>query len=72
MANVGTVDRGARFIAGLVLLVLALLPPAAPILADLGSWRWAVAAIGAVMIATAAIRFCPAYTLLGMNTCKRS
>lgn len=71
MTNVGTIDRGARFIAGLVLIALSLLPPSAPVLAGLGSWRWGIAAIGAVMILTAAIRFCPAYTLLGANTCER-
>lgn len=71
MTNIGTIDRGARFIAGLVLIALSLLPPSAPLFAGLGPWRWGVAAIGAIMIVTAAIRFCPAYTLLGMNTCAR-
>ncbi len=71
MTNVGTIDRASRFMAGLVLLAIVFLPPSTPILAGLGLWRWAVAVIGAVMIATAAMRFCPAYTLLGVNTCKR-
>lgn len=71
MTNVGTIDRGARLIVGLVAIALSLLPLSAPVLAGLGSWRWGVAGIGAIMILTAAIRFCPAYTLLGMNTCAR-
>lgn len=72
MANVGTVDRGARFLIGLVLIALSFLPPSAPVFADLGGWSWVLAAVGLVMVATAAVRFCPAYTLLGVNTCTRS
>jgi predicted membrane-bound dolichyl-phosphate-mannose-protein mannosyltransferase len=70
--NIGTVDRGTRFIAGLALISISFLPPSAPLLSDYGLWRWVAAAIGVVMIATAAMRFCPAYTLLGVNTCERS
>lgn len=71
MTNLGSIDRGARFLAGLVLIALSFLPPSAPALAGLGFWRWVIAAAGAVMIATAAMRFCPAYALLGVNTCPR-
>jgi hypothetical protein len=71
MTNVGSIDRGVRFLAGLVLIALSFLPPSAPVLASLGTWRWAFAAVGVVMLATAALRFCPAYTLLGMSTCPR-
>jgi predicted membrane-bound dolichyl-phosphate-mannose-protein mannosyltransferase len=71
MANVGSIDRGARFLAGLVLIALSFLPPSAPIFADFGLWRWVLAAVGAVLIVTAALRICPAYTLLGLNTCPR-
>ena len=72
MTNFGTIDRGARCIVGLVLIALSFLPPNAPVFADLGFWRWALTIVGVVMITTAAIRFCPAYTLLGMNTCGRT
>jgi hypothetical protein len=68
MTNIGTVDRGVRVLVGLVLIALSFLPPSAPVLAGLGPWRWALVALGGVLIATAAMRFCPAYTLLGVNT----
>lgn len=71
MTNVGTIDRGARFILGLLLIALSFLPPSAPVFAGLGLWRWVLAAVGVVMIATAAMRVCPAYTLLGISTCAR-
>jgi len=72
MTNIGSIDRIVRAIAGLVLIALSFLPPSAPVLAALGGWRWLVAAIGVVMLATAAMRFCPAYTVLGVNTCSRT
>jgi hypothetical protein len=55
--NVGTIDRIARVALGLVLLGLALF----------GGhwWGW----IGIVPLATAAFGFCPAYRLVGLNTC---
>jgi hypothetical protein len=71
MTNIGTIDRGAGFLVGLVLIALSFLPPSAAVFAGLGLWRWVLAAVGVVMIATAAMRFCPAYTLLGVNTCAR-
>jgi hypothetical protein len=57
-ANVGTIDRAVRIIGGLVLVALALS-------GTIGVWGW----IGVVPIATGLFRQCPAYTLLGMNTC---
>ncbi|MCU0869925.1 MAG: DUF2892 domain-containing protein [Burkholderiales bacterium] len=56
--NVGTVDRGLRIAGGLALIALAAT-------GTLGAWAW----IGVVPLATGIFRFCPAYTLLGMNTC---
>lgn len=55
--NVGMIDRVARVVLGLVLLGLALF----------GGhwWGW----IGIVPLATAAVGFCPAYRLMGLNTC---
>jgi hypothetical protein len=57
-ANVGTIDRAVRIIGGLVLVALTLS-------GTIGVWGW----IGVVPIATGLFRQCPAYTLLGMNTC---
>lgn len=57
-ANVGSTDKILRIVAGLVLIVLALMGIGAP-------WTW----IGVVPLATGLAGWCPAYTLLGMNTC---
>jgi hypothetical protein len=56
--NAGTIDRALRVLAGLVLIALA-------VTGTIGVWGW----IGLVLVATGAIGFCPAYTLLGVNTC---
>ena len=57
--NVGTVDRLVRIIAGLVLITLAAL-------GKVGGWGY----IGIVPLATGLFRFCPAYRLLGLRTCR--
>lgn len=57
-ANEGSFDRALRVIAGLVLIALTLA-------GTIGVWGW----IGLVPIATGLIGWCPAYTLLGINTC---
>lgn len=57
--NVGTPDRIARIVVGALLILLALT-------GVIGVWGW----IGIVPLLTGIFRFCPAYTLLGMNTCK--
>lgn len=58
--NVGSTDRLIRIIAGVVILSgLFLLE---------GNARW-FGLIGIVVLATGVIRWCPAYSLLGMNTC---
>lgn len=56
--NVGGVDRIMRILAGLVLIGLTLA-------GQIGAWGW----IGVVPLLTGLFRFCPAYTLFGMNTC---
>ena len=55
--NVGSTDRIIRILAGLALIAWALMGGPA--------WAW----IGVVPFATGLFKFCPAYTLLGMNTC---
>jgi hypothetical protein len=67
MANVGSLDRAIRFALGAVLVGAPLLLPA--MFAPLGAWRFALVAWGVVMLGTAAFRFCPAYTLLGIRSC---
>lgn len=56
--NVGGFDRIARIIIGLALIGLALA-------GVIGVWGY----IGVVPLATGLFRFCPAYTLLGLNSC---
>ncbi len=60
-ANVGNMDRTLRIIAGIVLIALTLMNL-------IGPWGW----LGIVAIATGVMRFCPAYPLLGISTCKAS
>lgn len=69
MANVGGIDRILRFIVGIVLVLVPFLAPTVPALAGLGNWAWLIGAMGLAMVLTAAFRFCPAYPLLGINTC---
>ena len=56
--NEGTFDRALRVLAGLILIALTLT-------GTIGVWGW----IGVVPIVTGALGWCPAYTLLGINTC---
>ncbi|NUB46710.1 DUF2892 domain-containing protein [Fertoebacter nigrum] len=69
MANVGNIDRWVRVVVGVVLLALPLLPMTAGMFAGWGAWKFAVAIVGVVLIATAGLRFCPLYRILGVNTC---
>lgn len=57
-ANVGTIDRVLRILAGGILITLAATGIFAP-------WGW----IGVVPLLTGIFRFCPIYPLIGMNTC---
>jgi hypothetical protein len=59
-ANVGNVDRIIRIVAGLLILSLLFLLD--------GPARW-WGLIGVVLLVTGFVRFCPAYSILGMNTC---
>lgn len=70
MANVGSLDRMLRFILGAALVAAAFLPPLAGWVAPMGAWKYALTAWGAVMLLTAAFRYCPAYSLLGIKTCR--
>jgi hypothetical protein len=62
--NEGKTDRILRALAGVVLLALAFF-------AGLGGVAfWVALVVGVVMLATAATGFCPAYRLIGINTCR--
>jgi hypothetical protein len=56
--NVGGLDRILRVVAGLALIGLAATH-------TVGAWGY----IGVVLVLTGAVGFCPAYPLLGINTC---
>lgn len=58
--NVGAIDRVLRIVVGLVLLSLLFLLE--------GDARW-FGLIGVVPLTTAALSWCPLYTLLGFRTC---
>lgn len=57
-ANVGTIDRSLRVIAGLALIALAAT-------GTVGVWGY----IGVVPLLTGLFRVCPAYSIFGMSTC---
>lgn len=56
--NVGSTDRALRIIVGLILITLAAT-------GTVGVWGY----IGIMPLLTGLFKFCPAYTLFGMNTC---
>lgn len=56
--NIGTLDRVVRIVAGLVLVGLA-------VAGTIGPWGY----IGVALLLTGFVRVCPAYSLLGINTC---
>ena len=59
--NEGSLDRGLRILAGVVMLALFFLYPDA-------SWRnWML--IGVIPIFTGAVGWCPLYTVFGWSTC---
>jgi hypothetical protein len=59
--NVGSIDRILRISVGIVLVALAAI-------GIVGWWGW----LGLIPLATGIFRFCPAYPLLGINSCGTS
>lgn len=62
--NVGGIDRTSRIILGAVLLVVGLAAPIDMI------WRIVALVVAAIALVTAAVRFCPANAIFGVNTCE--
>lgn len=58
--NIGTADRILRLIVGVILLALIFVID--------GGLRW-IGLIGLIPLATAAVGWCPAYTMFGISTC---
>jgi hypothetical protein len=65
MKNLHPADRFLRAMLGIALLELGYFWIAGP-------WQWVAYAAAAVMLITAAVRFCPLYRLLGISTAGRS
>ena len=57
--NVGTIDRAIRIVVGVALIALVFVGLKSPL-----GW------IGLVPLATGLFGTCPAYSLIGVNTCK--
>lgn len=56
--NVGGIDKIARIAVGVILLILAIMGTGTP-------WTW----IGIVPLVTGLSGRCPAYSIIGVNTC---
>ncbi len=56
--NVGGIDRVLRIVVGLALVGLAAT-------GTVGAWGW----IGVVPLLTGSIKFCPLYSIAGINSC---
>lgn len=67
-ANVGNLDRIVRILVGALLIALPYFYMA-PMMGN-PIIRWGSLIVGAVLILTALVRFCPLYRLIGVNTCK--
>ena len=66
--NLGSVDRLLRLVLGLA-LAAATLFSGLPVFAD-PLWFWTTLVVGAVLVATSALSFCPLYAILGASTRK--
>ncbi|ATX82145.1 Protein of unknown function (DUF2892) [Mariprofundus ferrinatatus] len=62
-ANVGTVDRVIRLVAGAALIAFGYMGGLA------SPWNAVAIGAGSVFVLTVLIKFCPLYPLLGINTC---
>ncbi|MFK7754558.1 MAG: DUF2892 domain-containing protein [Sedimentitalea sp.] len=57
--NLGSLDRTLRIVIGAALMVLAAL-------GTIGIWGW----LGAILVVTAFLKFCPIYRVLGFKSCQ--
>lgn len=64
--NMGMPDRMIRTIVAVVLAALVVTGQIT------GTWAIVASVVAAVFIGTSVVGFCPAYRLLGMNTCPRT
>lgn len=66
IANVGNPDRLLRLVLGAVLIALPFVA-AVPLLQE-PVVRWGMMLVGAILVLTAAVGFCPLYRLIGFAT----
>ena len=62
--NVGGADQVIRVLLGVVLLALGFMHVVT------GIWAIVAYIVGAVALVTGVFRFCPAWSVVGVNTCK--
>lgn len=67
-ANLGNADRIIRLVIGLVLIALPFVTSMP--LFDASLYKYGAIAIGVILVATSALRFCPLYRIFGIRTCK--
>lgn len=60
--NIGTPERLVRLILGVVLVVIPFIFGFATL------WTWISVIVGLVLVVTGALRFCPAWSIFGINT----
>ncbi len=63
--NEGPVDRIIRVIVGIALIALGLLGVAT------GVWMWVAYILGAILLVTGIVGFCPLYKLFKLSTAKK-
>ncbi|WP_343748326.1 DUF2892 domain-containing protein [Fluviicola sp.] len=64
--NMGTTDRVIRVVVALIAAIL--------IFSGILKGAWAIVAgvVAGIFLLTSLVSFCPLYTLVGINTCKRT
>ncbi len=66
--NESGADRATRVVVGIIALILAFVVLGAM---DANITGIIVAVIGGIMVLTGAVGYCPAYSLVGLSTCKK-
>lgn len=69
VTNVGNLDRTARLVLGVVLILMALFSGLA--IFDGAVVKYGALVVGLVLAATGFLRTCPMYSILGIRTCNR-
>jgi DUF2892 family protein len=71
MINVGIQDAVARYATGILLLVVLFHPAMEWRLEPIGNWKYALTALGLVLVSTSISHLCPGYWIFGINTCEK-